>query len=221
MPPNRFYLLLLFIVGLSLSLYGLYKGPTSLWSIYQIMTGSKTFAQVFFESEPKVNIKVTHLTNNGYENISEVCRKKNAVMRALGSNVLNLSPTTPIKDQIAHLNSKYHDFILNHFYFSKSTYPVEGKYRYYSQFKGDKSSCTNHLVISADLLYSLLKGKSKSSIKSKMQQLSFHEVEEHNSLEIGRLVFLFDESDSLVDFYLLDYEELFNVARETVMLNRD
>lgn len=203
------YLLGMAVVGLTLSVYGLKKGPNSLSDIFMLFNGESDVNQTLLPAMP-----VNHLDNQGYLNATEICPKLNSIVNVLTDDFKQfLNRQSPINTQFGQFDftAEKLTFIENHFayYQDKKT----GLY-YLSSKKNHKVCTASKLLLATNILFTRLSGQSKEYVSQYFKNSGISLKLSTATLLRDRFLLTFNKENKLINFTLQSFEEMVRLEQK-------
>ncbi|WP_019026784.1 hypothetical protein [Colwellia piezophila] len=205
-----FYLILMGILGISISAFGFYKGGITLSEISQFAAGKKSFSEVFVESKIRVgdpvlvSIEKSYLTIESYNNIREGCAKLNMAGNFVRNYVADfISLNIPLNQQIKSIRllKEYDSFILSKFIIVefKAGSNTKKKFTY---IRSNKTDCDSSLQIMSDIVFKIASESSKNKIKklSGFVESKYIRFFEYENIVVSYPFIFYFENGNLFDF---------------------
>ena len=189
--------------GLSLSYYGLQQGPLTLNDLLNFFKGNQNRT-----TEPSPIKVISHLKNNGYLEVSQLCEKTDSTLLALIDDFKNLvTPEAPIGAQLKELAFSESEltFINNHFVFYKSTYT--GK-NFLGLTDREYDCSAEELLTVTNILFSRISGQSKKFVELYFKDSAISVNPTANTMLRNRFLLTFNDKGKLIDFTLKSFEEM-------------
>jgi len=191
------------VIGLTLSVYGLQKGPDSLSDIFMLFNGESVSNQAL--TSP---ISISHIDNLGYLSATEICPKLNSTVNVLENDFKKfLNRQSPINTQFDQFNFKAEElmFIENNFSFYKDI--KTGQYSLVG--KTNNKICTaSKLLLATNILFTRLSGQSKKYVSEYFNDSAISVSPSTTTLLRDRFLLTFSKENKFIDFTLQSFEEM-------------